>query len=67
MYAVSAQLQPVMVFQAGIPSKNLKLALELEAAAIYVSREAKNVHGKNIPQTYDLGNKILVADLGGKI
>lgn len=52
--------------QAGIPSDQLKLALEPEAAAIYVMKEAKTVFGKESVTTFNPGTKIMVADLGGK-
>lgn len=52
--------------QAGIPSDQLKLALEPEAATIYVMKEAKTVFGKDNVTTFNPGTKIMVADLGGK-
>nr|XP_034301187.1 uncharacterized protein LOC105326615 isoform X2 [Crassostrea gigas] len=51
--------------KAGIPSDQLKLALEPEAAAIYVMKEAKTVFGKGTVTTFNPGTKIMVADLGG--
>ncbi|XP_065932831.1 uncharacterized protein [Magallana gigas] len=51
--------------KAGIPSVQLKLALEPEAAAIYVMKEAKTVFGKESVTTFNPGTKIMVADLGG--
>lgn len=51
--------------QAGIPSEQLKLALEPEAAAIYVIKGAKTVFGKESVSTVEPGTKIMVADLGG--
>lgn len=51
--------------QAGIPSDQLKLALEPEAAAICVMKEAKTVFGKDTVTAFNPGTKIMVADLGG--
>ncbi|XP_052721737.1 uncharacterized protein LOC128192798 isoform X3 [Crassostrea angulata] len=51
--------------QAEIPSDQLKLALEPEAAAIYVVKGAKTVFGKESVTTVKPGTKIMVADLGG--
>nr|XP_034301175.1 uncharacterized protein LOC117681324 isoform X4 [Crassostrea gigas] len=51
--------------QAEIPSEQLKLALEPEAAAIYVVKGAKTTFGKESVTTVKPGTKIMVADLGG--
>ncbi|XP_062571661.1 uncharacterized protein LOC134233693 isoform X2 [Saccostrea cucullata] len=51
--------------QAEIPSHQLKLALEPEAAAIYVIKESKQVLGAESLTTYEPGAKIMLADLGG--
>uniref|UniRef100_K1PRX6 Heat shock 70 kDa protein 12A n=1 Tax=Magallana gigas TaxID=29159 RepID=K1PRX6_MAGGI len=51
--------------QAEIPSDQLKLALEPEAAAIYVVKGAKTVFGKESVTTVRPGTKIMLADLGG--
>ena len=56
-----------MTLQAGIPPEQLILALEPEAAAIYVTKEAKTVLGKESLQSYDPGTKIMLADLGGNL
>ncbi|XP_061164545.1 uncharacterized protein LOC133173581 [Saccostrea echinata] len=51
--------------RAEIPSHQLKLALEPEAAAIYVIKESKQVLGIESLTTYQPGAKIMLADLGG--
>jgi hypothetical protein len=54
--------------QVGIAKDHITLALEPEVAAIYVITEAKTVltRGTEPFSKYDPGEKILVADLGGK-
>ncbi|XP_056010525.1 uncharacterized protein LOC125681968 isoform X4 [Ostrea edulis] len=50
---------------AGVPSHQLKLALEPEVAAIYVIKESKTVLGKKSLSTYEPGTQVMLADLGG--
>ena len=58
-------IQKCLTLQAGIPSDQLILALESEAAAIYVTNEGKTVLGKESLQSYYPGTKIMPVDLGG--
>ena len=60
-------IQKCLTLQAGIPPDQLKLAQEPEAAAIYVTKEAKHVLGEESLQSYDPGTKILMVDLGGNL
>ena len=58
-------IQKCLTLQAGIPPDQLILVIEPEAAAMYVTKEAKTVLGKQSFQSYDPGTKIMLADLGG--
>ena len=60
-------IQKCLTLQAGIPPVQLKLALEPEAAAIYVTKMYKTNLGEESLQFYDPGTKILIADLGGNL